>query len=197
MTNIAENINNLMELEGISASELSRKTGVDRSVLHKILNGSTKNPSIESIKSIINYYSFDEVVLGKSPIKMDINYVPIISWAEAANFIPANSNNKNYKYIEINSSIKTASFALLVEFTIDSRFPSGTLLIVDQKKEAKNFSYIIIKEGKDNVTSLKRFIYDGATPYLKSIDPSLPSVKFDSSIYTIIGVVVQSIFDFD
>lgn len=194
MTNIADNITRLMNAEGISASDLSRKTGVDRSVLHKILCGTTKNPSIESIKTIINHYSFEEVVLGTK--SATANEVPVITWLEAANLTP-DMLYLHHKKVKIGCLISKTAFAVLIEYTMDSRFPEGTLLIVDREKRPKNLSYIIVKEGENEIASLKRFILDGSTPYLKSIDPSIPSIRFDPELFKVIGVVIQSIFDFE
>lgn len=191
MTEIAENIKKLMALEGISPADLSVTTGVERSTLHRILDGSTKNPSIESIKSIIKHYSFDEVVLGVSA-----SGIPIISWTESARY----SQNIDFsKHKKIKTSITTSknSFALVLEHRLNSRFSEGTLLIVDPERKPKNRSYIIIKEGDSLSTSIKRYILDGNTVYLKPLDHTLPSKEYDPSKFKIIGVIVQSIFDFE
>lgn len=191
MTEIAENIKKLMALEGISPADLSVTTGVERSTLHRILDGSTKNPSIESIKSIIKHYSFDEVVLGVSA-----SGIPIISWTESARY----SQNIDFsKHKKIKTSITTSknSFALVLEHRLNSRFSEGTLLIVDPERKPKNRSYIIIKEGDSLSTSIKRYILDGNTVYLKPLDHTLPSKEYDPRKFKIIGVIVQSIFDFE
>jgi SOS-response transcriptional repressor LexA len=80
---------------------------------------------------------------------------------------------------------------------LDNRFSQGTLLIIDHQKTPKNLSYVVVQEAGSSIASLKRFILDGNTPYLKSIDPSFPSIKYDPLTFKIIGVVVQSIFDFE
>ena len=197
MTNIAENIKALMNAEGISASELSRVTGIDRSVLHKILTGATKNPSIESIKALIQHYSFQEVLYGIKDNSALENHAPIISWTDAVQS-PVNFSNDNIqRYATIGMQVTNNIFCLLIEYTLDSRFPQGTLLVVDRQKPPRNLSYVIIQENESSMASLKRFILDGDTPYLKSIDPSFPSVKYDPNSFRIIGVVLQSIFDFE
>jgi SOS-response transcriptional repressor LexA len=195
MTDIADNINKLMELEGITASDLSRKTGVDRSVLHKILNGSTKNPTIGSLTALIKHYSFNEIVLGS--YSREVNEVPILSWEEAA-FSPQQSISwLKRKTVKVGLSTPQNTFALVIEYTLDSRFPAGTLLIVDKEKKPKNLSYVIVKEQENQLPFMKRYMLDGSIPYLKSLDPSFPSVKYDPNLLTIIGVVIQSLFDFE
>ena len=197
MTSIAENIKNLMEFEGITASDLSRITGIDRSVLHKILTGATKNPSIDSVNAIIQHYSFHEVLFGVKQNDIAENNVPIISWTDATQFPAIAQSGNAQRYLKIGLPVTENIFCLLIEYTMDSRFSQGTLLIVDHAKTPKNLSYVIVQENGGSIASLKRFILDGDTPYLKSIDPSFPSIKYDSCAFIIIGVVVQSIFDFE
>ena len=197
MTNIAENINKLMDMEGINASELSRLTGINRSILHKILTGSTKNPTLESIKPIIKHYGFDEVVYGASSKSPGTNEIPILSWAEAAQFPSCQIFKTNRKYVLTNLQKSHNVFGVLVEYTLDSRFPKDTLLIIDHDRTPKNLSYVIVNEGTNNVASLKRFILDGCIAYLKSIDSTFPSVKYDPENFRIVGVVIQSIFDYE
>jgi transcriptional regulator with XRE-family HTH domain len=110
MTSIAENIKTLMESEGISASDLSKVTGIDRSVLHKILSGATKNPSIDSIKAIIQHYSFHEVLYGTKE-----NHAPIISWSDAVQFPSILRTNHAQRYIKIGLSVTENIFCLLIE----------------------------------------------------------------------------------
>lgn len=197
MGDIAANINKLIALEGISASDLSRKTGIDRSVLHKIITGATKNPTIDSIKSIIQHYGFDEVVFGINSIKNEHNGIPIISWSEAATMTPNSRIENRLKTIKLGIEVPPKTFGLLIEYTLDSRFPEGTVLIVDQKKEPKNLSYVITADIETKSSSIKRYILDGGTIYLKAIDPSFPSVRYEADKFRIVGVVIQSIFDFE
>lgn len=197
MTKIAENIKKLMELEGINPAELSAKTGIERSTLHRILDGSTKNPTIESIKTIIKHYSFDEVVYGISPsAKHDKNEIPILSWMEAT--VPlSNINFSKKKMIKINIKASKNSFALILEHKLDSHFPKGALIVIDADRSPKDRSFVIVREKEGSLPSVKRYIIDGSTIYLKSMDQSLPSIKYEPDRFKIIGVIIQSIFDFE
>ncbi|KTD03803.1 HTH-type transcriptional regulator [Legionella geestiana] len=195
MTSIAENINTLMEEEGITASDLSRLTGVDRSVLHKILSGATKNPSIDSIKRIIERYGYEPVVMGKKLDNLSAK-LPIISWEQAI-LLPSLEILKNPKeFIVFPSKHNASVFGLYVLNAYDNRFPEGTLLVVDQEREAVHLSFVIINE-QDRYTAMKRLIFDGGRAFLKSLEPTIPSIQFDRNLHKIVGVVVQSIFSFN
>jgi len=53
---IAEKIHELMNRRGITPYRLSKETGVSYTGLTKILNGTTKNPQIDSLKLIADYF---------------------------------------------------------------------------------------------------------------------------------------------
>jgi SOS-response transcriptional repressor LexA len=88
------------------------------------------------------------------------------------------------------------AFALSVEDEVDSRFPKGTLLVVEPTKKPKNRDYIIVQQLDHQVATFKRYILDGEIAYLKPIDPDFKTVEYTNE-YKIIGIVIQSIFDFN
>jgi transcriptional regulator with XRE-family HTH domain len=53
---IAEKIHELMNQRGITPYRLSKETGVSYTGLTKILNGTTKNPQIDSLKLIADFF---------------------------------------------------------------------------------------------------------------------------------------------
>jgi SOS-response transcriptional repressor LexA len=198
MSEIAENIKKLMGLEGISPAELSAKTGIERSTLHRILDGSTKNPTIESIKTIIKHYSFDEVVFGiNASEKYKKNEVPVINWSAVCSYCISEKEYSNKKTFKVNIPISENSFAIVMEETLDVRFQKNSILIVDCLRAPKNRSYIFVKEYGSFLPLIKRYILEGNTAYLKPMDPSLPTTKYEPEKFKIIGVIVQSIMDFE
>ncbi|MDN8588775.1 helix-turn-helix transcriptional regulator [Paenibacillus sp. 11B] len=56
---IAETVSKLMESEGLSKYKLAKESGVPYTTLIKILDGTTKNPQIESLQSIAKYFNVD------------------------------------------------------------------------------------------------------------------------------------------
>jgi SOS-response transcriptional repressor LexA len=198
MTIISEKLTKLMSSEGITAAELSRKTEIDRTVLHRILNGQTKNPSIESMQSIAKHFSVNvEEITSDNEGRWQKGEIPIISWGEST-ILPIKSilDNK-HKFVKTNKSLSETSFALIVEHSVDNMLPKGALLIVNPEVSPKHRAFVIVQEEKEEISSIKYFILDGSTAYLKPIDPDLPTVKYSKENFRIIGVVVQSIFDFE
>lgn len=56
---IADTVSKLMESEGLSKYKLAKESGVPYTTLIKILDGTTKNPQIESLQSIAAYFNVD------------------------------------------------------------------------------------------------------------------------------------------
>lgn len=198
MAGITENLKRLMCNENISASELSKKTGIEQSVLHRILSGATKNPSMKSLAPILKYFSIGlEEITSQYDERWLKGELPIISWSEATNVPLKPTIDKQLKFIKTNKKISNNSFALLIEYDFDIRFQKGTLLIVCPDVEPKNRNYVIVQEESSALASLRHYIVDGNTVYLKPIDSALPAQKYDRKFFRVIGVVVQYIFDFD
>lgn len=64
-----EKISDMRKKAGLSLDELSKLSGVPKGTLSKISAGITKNPSIETIKSIVHCmgYTLDDLETKKSP----------------------------------------------------------------------------------------------------------------------------------
>lgn len=56
---IAETVSKLMQSKGLSKYKLAKESGVPYTTLIKILDGTTKNPQIESLQSIAKYFEVD------------------------------------------------------------------------------------------------------------------------------------------
>jgi SOS-response transcriptional repressor LexA len=198
MTIISEKLKKLMINEGIKAADLSRKTNIDRTVLHRILNGQTKNPSIESIQSIAKYFSVNvEEITSNNDGRWEKGEVPLLTWEESTIFPLKSIIKEEHKYVKTNKVMSSNSFALIIEHSIDVMFPKGSLLFINPDVKPKHRAIVIVQEEDDKVSSIKYYILDGDTAYLKPIDPDLPTAKYDKVKFKIIGVVVQSIFDFE
>ncbi|WP_025684541.1 helix-turn-helix domain-containing protein [Paenibacillus maysiensis] len=73
---IAEIITKLMETKGLSKYKLAKESGVPYTTLIKILDGTTKNPQIESLKAIAKYFEVDvdDILDGAHDSKREHNY---------------------------------------------------------------------------------------------------------------------------
>ena len=67
MENLAKNLKALIEREGISEAELSRRCGVTQPMINRIVNAKTDNPKLKTLLRISRYFgiSITELVEAK------------------------------------------------------------------------------------------------------------------------------------
>ncbi len=195
-----------MKVYDVNASELARRTGVGQSVINRIMHGVTTSPGVETLSPIASFFALNmaelmgEVSDTKSSRVVtnhkDAQQIPLLSWREAIDWSKTGNTKKQRKKIVTSKETSLAAFALLVEDDLDSRFSVGTLLVVEPNKKPKNRDYVIVQQADHQTATLKHYVLDGDTAYLKPIDSHLKAMKL-SEKHRVIGVVVQSIFNFD
>ena len=211
MTKLSDNIKKLLGIRKLTISDLSRKTGIHHSVINRIINGETENPSIRTVSPIAAYFSLSvNDLLSDQPLSKEnntdiaytaenekIKQIPIISWSDATRWKGLEIDNiKKYKLIYTEKGITKAGFALKIQEDISFLFKEGSILIIEPTIKPKNRDFIIVQDGKYPMATLRRYITEGSSVFLKPMDQSLHAVEFDKDKHHIIGVVVQSLFDY-
>lgn len=62
--NINDNLNKLIRGNKLNITKIAKESGVDRSVIHKILDGTNVNPRINTVKRLADYFgiTIDEII---------------------------------------------------------------------------------------------------------------------------------------
>ena len=69
MENLSAVLTHLMSKNGLTSSELARKTGVAQPVIYRLMSGETENPQILTLKPIADYFKLSiEQLLGSAPL---------------------------------------------------------------------------------------------------------------------------------
>lgn len=69
MENLSAVLTYLMFKNGLTSSELARKTGVAQPVIYRLMSGNTENPQILTLKPVADYFGISiEQLLGSSPL---------------------------------------------------------------------------------------------------------------------------------
>lgn len=69
MENLSTVLKHLMSKNGLTSSELARKTGIAQPVIYRLMNGDTENPQILTLKPIVDYFGISlEQLLGLSSL---------------------------------------------------------------------------------------------------------------------------------
>lgn len=125
---------------------------------------------------------------GKVPL---ISYVAAGHWHEAVdNYTPGSAD----EWIDTTVPIKRHTYALRVEGdSMEPRFPSGAIIIVEPEAEAKSGSFVIARQNGTDAT-FKQLILDGGVWFLKPVNPRYPLMQLGEDA-VICGVVKQMIMD--
>lgn len=109
--------------------------------------------------------------------------VPVISFVQAGNWSETVDNLSPgiaEEWIETTLAIKRHTYALRVRGdsmvnTSGGRhsFPEGAIIIVEPEEEAKNGSYVIVRQNGSDAT-FKQLVIDGGQTYLKPLNDRYP-----------------------
>lgn len=122
--------------------------------------------------------------------------VPLISWVQAGNWQEAVDNLPvgQGERIETTWKVRTHTYALRVKGdSMEPKFPDGCIVIVEPEEDARNGSYVIVRQKGDEAT-FKQLIHDGSHTWLKPLNPRYPIMPMaDDAV--ICGVVKRMEMD--
>ena len=203
---LSENLKELLSEVHLSEAELARKTGIGQPVINRLVKGTTKNPNIDTLKPIANFFcvTIGQLIGGeplpknriggthKAPKTTRIT-VPLLTWEEACNWQKLRSSYKATSFSFAEVAVSEAAFALQVrDSSLEPKFSSGTIFIVDPKLTPRNRSFVIISFPKQPIASFKQYLIDGGNIYLKSVNPDFDLIKVGNSSIKVIGIVVEA-----
>lgn len=125
---------------------------------------------------------------GRVPV---ISFVAAGNWSEAVdNFAPGDSD----EWISTTVPVKRHTYALRVQGdSMEPKFPNGAIIIVEPEEEAKNGSYVIVRQNGSEAT-FKQLIIDGGRKMLNPLNQRYPVMDMKEDA-VICGVVKQMVMD--
>jgi SOS-response transcriptional repressor LexA len=70
-------------------------------------------------------------------------------------------------------------------------FPEGCLIIIDPERAPKSGDYVVAKDVVTQKATFKKLTTDGASWFLKPINPAYPTKEIDDPALRVIGVVIE------
>lgn len=202
LSSLAENLRTLLSEVKISERELSRRTGVVQPVIHRLLNGITQNPTLETVQALANYFlvSVSELT-GEIPLKKSAegrqslehngwNQVPILANSQIGSWLATSEITADLlKNIPVDFVPNKKTFAFeLVNDAMSPIFYKKDLVIVDPTKELKSGKYVLV-QGQDEMEVKQLIIEESGLLMTKSLaNPTAEPTKTDM----IVGTVIQS-----
>lgn len=197
-TKLSVNLQRLIKENGLTISELSRRTRLSQPVLHRIYTGVTDNPSVLTLSPLAKYFGVSiSQLIGDIPLVLEkeIFFVPLIEWEDVYNWIKDETLVKKIEYVTTDKVIGKGVFSLLIKYgDLNWQFPTGTILIFDPSLSPKNMDFSLIYE-KNALPHLKQVLIEGKEIYLKPLNSSLKTLKMNNEQH-FIGVLIQAKKDF-
>ena len=207
--NLSKNLAVLMERNQITESELARALDLPYNTVKRLISGFTTDPRVSTLSLITQYFNVsldsllggDEELVTFSKKNNDSapRSVPIISWEDISNrnFLEI-LDLKNWECwqpiaLSPTDNLSDKSYALESRPSMQSRFPIGTVFIIDPKEKPIDGDLVLIRFKNNDSVSLRDLIIDSPHWQLLSIAHNTPSINYDVKEHEIIGVVVLTI----
>lgn len=197
---LGDNLNLLMAQTRISASQLSKNTGLPATTIKRIRNNSHANPTLTSLLPIAQFFGItlsqlvgDEALPNHSIQGVFVNreqwtQVPIISWAQAIQWPKIDLSKM--AWTSTDKSIGNNAYALEVKEETWANLPPGTILIIDPNIQPEHRDFAIITKADQKAATLKQVLVEDGDIYLKAMTPGYPITTFTDK-YQFLGTVIE------
>lgn len=206
--NLSRNLAMLMKRDQVSESDLAKSLDLPYNTVKRLTSGFTTDPRVSTLSLIAQYFNITlDALLGESdPTRVSVRNndrspraVPILSWENIANKMFFETVDfRNWEFwqpiaLASTDSLSDTAYALESRPSMQSRFPLGTVFIIDPKEKPIDGDLVLIRFKNDNSVSLRDLIIDSPHWQLLSIAQNTPSINYDVKEHEIIGIVVLTI----
>ncbi|MFO1259081.1 MAG: S24 family peptidase [Gammaproteobacteria bacterium] len=223
---VQDNLKKLMLAdEKISEGELSRKTGIPQSTIHRIVSGQIKESKPSTLKPLAHYFGLTLAQLqGDEPIPVQrqteimqripssehhrylgtpARLVPLITWEQAACWkdeCKTYQHDSSMGWIATNKNVGPHAFGLMIQgssmtSTHGPSFEDGCEIVVDPDRRAAHHDFVVVRQPGKNITLLRQLSVEGGAYDLFPLNPRYPVMPLNDSA-DICGVVCQLLANF-
>lgn len=206
--NLSRNLAVLMKRHQVTESDLARALDLPYNTVKRLISGVTTDPRVSTLTLITQYFnvSLDALLGDGDPTRVSVRNndkaprsVPILSWEDISNrnFLDTLDlkNWESWQPIALASTdnLSDTAYALESRPSMQSRFPIGTVFVIDPKEKPIDGDLILIRFKDNDSVSLRDLIIDSPHWQLLSIAHNTPSINYDVKEHEIIGIVVLTI----
>lgn len=208
MHKLSKILKTLMADEGLTETELFRRTGIGQPVIHRIASGETDNPKIATLSPIASYFSISiSQLIGDDPLpqaRLTGRYsrklerwhkVPLLSWTQIPMWLSSTNPQSPARTVATDANVSDKAYAVqLYNTSMNPQFTPGTTLIIDPLRDPKDGDFAIVHQIGQQSPTFKQVLIDGATIILKPLNKDFKTINHSEN-YRFLGVLVQSKFD--
>lgn len=200
---LSNNLKYLMSRDAIDATVLGQKIGVAASTINGIRRGGG-NPTLGTIAAIAQYFQLSIGDLTESAIdgnsasqKQRAHHISLIAMKDIAAYLKNNAYAKQMIIAELSDANQDDFFAVSIDNnSLYPLFEKGTLFIVKKTDKALDGDIVLVDFGS-NSYCFRRIFIESNNHFFKTLTETLKSPGSRATKFTIIGVVIKAIQNFE
>lgn len=207
---LAKNLRDLIERNGLSIVEVSRKTAIPLTTLAQVLDGRTVNPRIDLLDKLSGFFKVStdsllgikdrvtkknlEIVRIQDPVSPRI---PLIKWEEIHYWSSQGFNYLNpdhQDWVACNRKISNGGFALRVRYEGRNVFPTNSIILIDPETEYAIEDYVLASI-KGNKPTIKQISEEDGILHLVPVGVMALAEKIELN-HQVLGTIVQNLIEY-
>jgi transcriptional regulator with XRE-family HTH domain len=196
-------IRSLLKEHSLRINKLAELLDLPVMTIRRLISGETQDPRLSTLKLIANHFNVSLDALTDEHIgtlkTLKTTSVPLLSWE-------AVQEAKSLKNIDLTSwkewqslpagqerIVGSQAFGLPSRPAMYSRFPKGTIFIIDPEVTPTDGDIVLVKIKQDHEITLRTLFIDPPNSELQSITSTANSISYSKKDHTIIGVNVLTL----
>ncbi len=190
--NFANKLSQLLREKGLTANAFAKKSGIPQPTIHKILEGKTSNPGLNTIEIIAASldvspceffdYPLNYAIEGLSP---KIPLYPLFSCMDIQDQMKDSEENRSEGYFfpeEIQSGQRLFCLKIEGDYYVPT-FRDGDIVFFDANKKPVSGSYVVLVDDEEAsgdvifIATIEQIITDGRRLYLRSLNIDIPDTQ--------------------
>ncbi|MBA2649207.1 MAG: helix-turn-helix domain-containing protein [Legionella sp.] len=199
---LSDNLSKLLEFHQMNESDLAKSLQIPYNTIHRLLTGTTSDPRVSTLQQIADYFGVTlDYLLNQNGsahfIQPHISHnIPVFDWISISNknfaqVLEDKTQQTKWMQIAPIAHVKNYNSVFAIESTksMQPRFPSGTLFIVNMDEQPIDGDFIFVR-FKDNSVSFRELIIDSPKWQLNATIPGSEPLIFDPKEHEIVGVTI-------
>jgi transcriptional regulator with XRE-family HTH domain len=204
---LAKNIKMLLKSRNVTESEVAQSLNIPVMTVRRLASGETTDPRISTLRLIADYFGITvDTLVENNPTmstthmgKVVPRFIPILDWKKATTINSINDIDlkswSNWYPIALSDSWSPSdeSFALESRPSMQPRFPTGTLFVIDPTELPTDGDIILVRMKNDGSLSLRELVIDSPRWQLQPIISGSETLFYNSDQHQIAGIAVLTL----
>lgn len=199
-TFLSKNLFRLLDSHQVSEYDLAKNLNIPYNTINRIINGTTTDPRLSTLQQIADYFGVSlDFLVGSNEASKKIS-IPLMSWdfVSKPNFLTAFDKITWEKWVPVGNLLENIDlteliFALESTKSMHTKFPVGTLFVLQTHLLPIDGDLVLIKFKTDNSISLRELAIDSPNWLLNPIVSGSQALTFNHMEHEIIAIVILTL----